>query len=197
MLERMPRHVHSRSSPWFGYLAAVYDGGHDVPIPFDLSSLRFAYHATAAWLRRHPTTDWPMASCVHAKHGERLCSSHSSNGCELMDVRHATPSRPMCPRAACTRWERRAGEESAAAALALAPALALNGNGTAEVSSAITPGSSPPGAPRKMHVELFVEDDSHRSTRAARWHLLDADGTNVDELAPNRTWVEACRAARL
>ena len=57
----IPRMIHSRDSPWYAYLTAVYGGPPRLPV--ELSELNFFYHRDAAWVRRHPTVVWPMATC--------------------------------------------------------------------------------------------------------------------------------------
>ena len=77
----LPRLVKSRRSPWFAYLRAVY--GEDVPLPFDLHSIRFVYHNTPRWQALHPRVPWPMPGCFGF---------------------HEAP--PMCAPAECQKWYR-------------------------------------------------------------------------------------------
>lgn len=83
-LRQMPAFVRHRTSPWFGYLRAVY--GTDVPLPFLLSELRFFYHNGAPWQQRHPGVSWPLVACK----GERSPEP-------LLNV-------PACEPAECAQW---------------------------------------------------------------------------------------------
>jgi hypothetical protein len=57
-LHAIPATVHDESSPWIGYLAAVYT--ERPPLPVSLSNFTFFYHRDRYW----PTgVEWPMAAC--------------------------------------------------------------------------------------------------------------------------------------
>ena len=44
----------SRESPWYAYLRAVY-GWDEVPLPYDLTRLRYIHHHDKVWQRMHPS----------------------------------------------------------------------------------------------------------------------------------------------
>ena len=82
----------NRSSPWAGYLDAVYGTEARLPWPFDLRSLTMFYHNDRRWSSRHPTTEWPMATC--ARRAQPESRGLSWNG----------PTTTACPSHICARW---------------------------------------------------------------------------------------------
>ena len=102
---RIPRVVESHTSPWYAYLEAVY--GEGVPLPYDLSTLRFAYHGSTNFRRAHPTLEWPMARCLltkHSKPGYADGYGVDPNWNKGPRGLQRDPSEPLCSPARCKRW---------------------------------------------------------------------------------------------
>lgn len=57
----LPSQITDDSSPWYGYLQAVYS--QSVQLPYDMSKLRFIYHHDATWAQQNPNVAWPMPPC--------------------------------------------------------------------------------------------------------------------------------------
>eukprot|EP00930_Biecheleria_cincta_P018928 TRINITY_DN14596_c0_g2_i1.p1 TRINITY_DN14596_c0_g2~~TRINITY_DN14596_c0_g2_i1.p1 ORF type:complete len:467 (+),score=61.43 TRINITY_DN14596_c0_g2_i1:150-1550(+) len=64
-LTHAPVILDRNDSPWYAYVEAVY--GKPPSLPFDVSSLRYFYHATPVWLAKHPQSFLPMAPCNRSK----------------------------------------------------------------------------------------------------------------------------------
>lgn len=64
-LTHAPVVLDDSDSPWYAYLEALY--GKPPSLPFDISSLRYFYHATPVWLAKHPHSFLPMAPCNRSK----------------------------------------------------------------------------------------------------------------------------------
>jgi hypothetical protein len=108
-LASIPSSIDSAASPWVAYLEAVYAGA--VPLPVDLGALNFFYHNDGAWRRRHPTVEWPMASCETPP---GWLWPRSMKPCPLAHPENTTchppkggwpqPRVPRCANAQCRRW---------------------------------------------------------------------------------------------
>ena len=134
-LERMPRFVNTSTSPWYGYLRAVY--GPAVPLPFALDSLRWIYHGSAHWASAHPGVVWPMADCIS--------------------------SPPPCAPAECARWTAGADNRLPPAAVTLRKAIVYPflADGAHKTSGGTSLGTrwesaaaEPPPAPPRAWVEV-------------------------------------------
>ena len=90
-LRRVPLAITDPSSPWIGYLTAVY--GSRPTLPFDMTKLNFFYHNHGRW----PTSvEWPMAHCRIAV--RQFCGKFNGGAC-------AAPAQaPRCSEAMCSRW---------------------------------------------------------------------------------------------
>ena len=88
--EFLPSVIRSRTSPWAAYLFAVY--GHQLTLPFDVSTIRFFYHNDHDYWP--PDVEWPMATCG------------MNNGLQATNA-----SRGTCEPAACARWRHLATQE--------------------------------------------------------------------------------------
>lgn len=90
-LQRMPRFVTTRASPWFSYLVAVY-GTAELPLPFDLHGLRLLYQNDEHWQRIHVGVEWPMAtcSCTRRRDSRQVCTTAENV--------------EECDAARCARW---------------------------------------------------------------------------------------------
>ena len=83
--------VHDESSPWIGYLVAVYR--ERPPLPFSLANLTFFYHHDRYW---PADVEWPMATCPCKDTGP------SQNGC-VADT-NTTIQSYSCAADECQRW---------------------------------------------------------------------------------------------
>jgi hypothetical protein len=93
-LRHLPTLVENASSPWFGYLTAVYR--RRPALPFNLSALNFFYHRHQRWPAE---VEWPMSTCdSHSDDGGGAWAGHVSGG-------NASARRGRgCPSSLCARW---------------------------------------------------------------------------------------------
>ena len=100
-LNRLPM-VTSASSPWHDYLRAVYGGG-DIPLPFDLRTLRLFYKDTDEWRQRRPrpAVGLPMASCIGRPRPAEW--AHTTITARTYGIRRST-TQPQCAPDVCSRW---------------------------------------------------------------------------------------------
>ena len=90
-LHRIPEMITDPSSPWMGYLAAVY--GSRPQLPFNMTALNFFYHNDESW---PINVEWPMANCrIHLR---EFCREFNGGYCT-----HANPA-PRCSESVCNRW---------------------------------------------------------------------------------------------
>ena len=165
-LARVPRWINASSSPWYAYLAAVYQT--DVPLPFDLSKLRYIHHHGVHF----NDIEWPMARCRH-RHGK----AHPILGVGI-DPPMVALETPKCAQEACQRWATTSVDQSAAAALGL-------------LSSK---GDSPVG----LHVELYADRTLRASRGTRWWTTDGASSSSDAEMgaASDGSWVEVMRWAK-
>ena len=93
-LSRIPVTINDVTSPWHGYLQAVYP---DITLPFNLSNLNFFYHHDNHWKVNHPHVEWPMASC-------QLDAEWLANSPILSGRTKITETTSTCPTQSCLRW---------------------------------------------------------------------------------------------
>ena len=93
-LSRIPVTINDVTSPWHGYLRAVYP---DITLPFNLSNLNFFYHHDNHWKVNHPHVEWPMASC-------QLDAEWLANSPILSGRTKITETTNTCPTQSCLRW---------------------------------------------------------------------------------------------
>ena len=86
-----PTMLTDRTSPWLGYLSAVYH--ESVRVPFNLSRLTFYYMPNGRWSTIHPGVQWPMSIC-RRQYAFRLLPP--------------SPNVTWCERVTCERWARAA-----------------------------------------------------------------------------------------
>ena len=185
----LPPRLTAATSPWVAYLKVVYDG--HVTLPFDTHQLRFFYHNDAAWRRKHPGVEWPMASC----RWRGAVSSLPAVAPSMPDAYHFPvanwsnrikgPNKnatfavvgQACAPVSCTRWRSDGGGTSAAA----------DEDGTSGASTV------PPPLPSRTRAVLhgFVLPNSDGTTRGSLLYgqktswLADGDGS----------WTEVMRFA--
>ena len=90
-LRRIPRVIDNPSSPWIGYLSAVY--GDQPQLPFDMTKLNYFYHNDVDWPAE---VEWPMSNCQITL--RRYCAKFNGGKCA-----YPIPA-PRCGREVCSRW---------------------------------------------------------------------------------------------
>lgn len=104
----IPRWVTVASSPWYGYLSAVYRG--PVALPFELHSLNFWYHNDELWESTHATVEWPMSSCNWSGVATMWADRDAQMAIGVNHLRTSAGTRMVptlkttCEHALCSRW---------------------------------------------------------------------------------------------
>lgn len=97
-LVSMPEILESEESPWYAYLEAVY--GSPPTLPFNLSKLRFFYHNSFAWARKHgrsSTVFLPIRPCSRHKQAGRRMPNCSADFCKLWQASATTRRKLKLP----------------------------------------------------------------------------------------------------
>ena len=201
-LRSIPDSVTSRESPWYAYLRAVY-GGDEVPLPYDLTRLRYIHHHDKVWQRMHPSVEWPMPPCTRLPNP--LGGIPDGQWWAPMNWQVRLGIKPVrtrkCEPAACARWLSSAGylrlieRPEGLEPTTRQPAQALEAAKMCACSDRRLPniGLLSVQNPRLScrFIELFA-GPGNRTTRGTRWHYMTR-GRNTDMPLPNGSWVEVMR----
>ena len=94
-IHNRPSIIDRNDSAWYAYLHAVYNG--EVLLPFNLSAIRFVYHNSAEWQRKHPETELPWPSCVAG-------ALHFIANLRQFNMSEMPEAAPWCSAQSCRRW---------------------------------------------------------------------------------------------